>query len=124
MATTKQDKIRNKLQNKVFDVFGKSVTFKKQNTITYNDRGEEESVTYTTSTITIVPYNIITNRQTFEAFGQVEEGDFDAAVPYDVDIGQGDIITMEDEDFKVREVQHNYLPDNVVSIVRLSRVRP
>ena len=124
MATTRQTKIRNKLKTKVFDRLGKNVTLKSKNTPTYNDRGEEESVTYSSSTIKIVPYNIFSHRETYEAFGTMSEGDMDAAVPYDVTINRGDIVEVESEDYEVKEIQPNYLPGNVVTIIRLSRVQP
>lgn len=119
---SKQDQIRNKLQTKVFSVFGKTVTLKSKSAVVYNDRGEEENQTLTSSSIEIVPYNIVHNSTSHQQFGELKAGDMDAAVPYTVDISKGDLLTIESEDWIVRELEKNYLPDNVVTIVRLSRV--
>lgn len=124
MATTKQDFVRSKLQTKVFDVIGKSVTLKSAGTPTYNDRGEAILSPYTESTVTVVPYNILTHKETFEGFGEVSEGDMDMAVPYDVIVAKKDIFTIESVDYEVRQIEQNFLPDNVVSIIRVSKVQP
>lgn len=122
--TTKQDLIRAKLQSKIFNVFGKSVTLKKKDAPTYNDRGEEVDTEYTSSDITIVPYNVIEQEQSYQAFGELIEGDMDAAVPYDISIDEGDLIEMDEIDYKVRSKAINPLPENVVTIIRLTRVQP
>jgi hypothetical protein len=114
--------IRTKLQNKIFTPYGKSVTLKSQSSPVYNTRGEQESVTQTTTTITVVPYNIIANRRSYEPFGDLDSGDLEMAVPYSVSIALKDIITMDGTDYVVSQVEKNYLPDNVVTIVRVSKV--
>ena len=115
------DGIRLKLENKVFNKFGKTVTLKSKSSPIYNDRNEEVASTLTSSTTKIVPYNILQDGTSYEAFGDVKEGDMDAAVPYDITVNKGDIFTIEDEDWNIRAVDRNYLPDNVVTIIRLTR---
>lgn len=123
MATTKESLVKSKLETKVFNVIGKSVTLKSKGTPTYNDRGEEIVSPYTESTVTVVPYNIFTHRETYEAFGDVSEGDMDVAVPYDTTIAKEDILTIESVDYEVKQIEQNYLPGNVVTIVRVSKVQ-
>jgi hypothetical protein len=121
---TRQDSVRAKLLAKVFNTttgVGKSVTLKSAASTTYNTRGEIESSSTTDTTITIVPYNQITQRS-HEAFGALSAGDLEAAVPYTVTINIGDLIYMESTTWKVIAVQPNWLPDNVVTIVRLTKV--
>lgn len=120
---SKQDQIRTKLANKVFAPLGKTVTHYTQATNTQNERGETESTAYTSSSVTIVPYNIIDKRQTFEAFGNLEAGEMDAAVPYTVDVQIDDKFTIDNVDWYVKERAYNYLPGNVVTIVRLTRTQ-
>lgn len=123
MASTKYVSLRNKLQRKIFDPYAKSVTLKSKDATTYNSRGEAEDQTYTESTVSMVPYNIMEQRQSYEAFGTMEEGDLDAAVPYDITVNQGDLVTIEGQDYEIKEVERNYLPENVVTIIRLTRVQ-
>lgn len=118
---TKQATIRNKLDSKVFNVIGKTVTLNSKSSPTYNIRGEEEDATITSSSIVIVPYNIMFREQSYEAFGDIESGEKDAAVRYDVDINIDDYLEIESENWIVKAIEKNYLPDNVVTIVRLSR---
>lgn len=118
---SKQELIRTKLQTKVFDVIGKTVTLISKSSPTYNTRGELESSTTANSSITIVPYNIFTERESYQRFGDLEEGDLDAAIPYTVTVNKDDVITMEGQNYTIKDIEQNYLPDNVVTIVRLTK---
>lgn len=118
-----ETKIRTKLQSKAFGRLGKSVTFKSKSSPTYNNRGDELSATYTDSTITIIPYDLTNAAESQEVFGNVQAGDMAAAIPYTVTVNVGDRIVMETLTWEVKEVNLNYLPGNVVSIVRMSRVQ-
>ena len=113
--------VRNKLDAKVFSPYGISVTFKKKSSPVYNSRGEESSVTTTSSTFLIVPYNVMADRQSFEKFGNLNEGDFDAAVRYDTDISIDDEVTFNGVDYKVKEIGEEYLKEIVVIIIRLTK---
>jgi hypothetical protein len=116
----KQDSIRAKLENKVFNVIGKKVTFISKVSPTYDVRGEITAYgTDSTSETEIVPYNIISDSQTYEAFGAVNTGDMDAAVRYSLSIKLDDIFVIDSTRYLIKNIQPNYLPDNVVSIVRL-----
>ena len=116
----KQDSIRTKLENKVFSVYGKIVTFISKVSPTYDIRGDIVAYgTDSTSETAIVPYNIISNSQTYEAFGALNSGDMDAAVRYSLSIKLDDIFVIDSTRYLIKNIQPNYLPDNVVSIVRL-----
>lgn len=116
-----QSKVREKLQLKIFSQIGKTVTFKKKSSPIYNTRGDLEGYTETNTEITIVPYNIIDKNRSYQEFGELLEGEFDAAVPYSENISEGDLIEMEGEDWKIQRIDKNYLPGNVVTIIRLTR---
>jgi len=118
---SKQDAIRTQLDTKVFSVLGKTVTLNSKSAPTYNSRGEIEIASASQSTVTIVPYNIIDSRQSYENFGDLNAGEMDAAVRYDVTIDIDDYFIIESENWIVKEIVKNYLPDNVVTIVRLKK---
>jgi len=44
------------------------------------------------------------------------------AVKYDQTISIGDIVLIETLTYEIKEIGKNFLPDNVVTIVRLARV--
>jgi SPP1 family predicted phage head-tail adaptor len=113
-------KMRNRIDG-VFDLLGKTVTFKKNLSLSYNSRGEETEDTQEESSIVIIPYSAVTNDQSYEAFGNVERGDIDAAVKYTVEISIDDTITMDSVDYRVKAIDKTFVPENVVTIIRLSR---
>lgn len=119
---TLQSEIREDLEAEVFGAFGKTVTLINKTTPIYNSWGEIESYTETSTSITAVPYDILWDRKSTQIFGQLKEGEMAMAVKYDQDVNKDDLITVETENFKVVEVNKNFLPDNVVTILRLARV--
>ena len=46
------------------------------------------------------------------------------AVKWDQDVSIGDIVIIESLTYEIKEIGKNFLPDNVVTIVRLARVVP
>lgn len=116
-----QDDIRDDLDTEVFEVFGKEVTLNSLSSPTYNTRGEMEDVASVASTITIVPYNIIDSRQSYESFGNIEEGEMDAAIRYNIVVNIDDELVFEGDTWLIKDISPNYLPDNVVTIVRITR---
>lgn len=115
------EKVRTKLENKIFSRLGKSVTLIKKSTPVYNSRGEQDSVTTTSSTISCVPYNIVDKRQSYQKFGELEEGDMDIALPYTVTVNIDDELTIESVNYVIKAIELNYLPENVVTIVRVTK---
>jgi hypothetical protein len=118
---TLQEEIRTDLENEVFSAFGKEVTLIRK-TSTYDDYGEEVSYTGSQEAIIAVPYNIVTTRESQEPFGSSREGELDMAIKYDQDISINDYIIMEGVTYEVKEIAKNFLPDNVVTIIRLTKI--
>lgn len=115
------EEIRTDLDNFVFIPYGKTVTFIKKTSPIYNTRGELQQVSSTNSSATIVPYNIAYKRESHQAFGNLQEGDMDAAVRYSLDVDINDGFTIDGTTYLVKQIEKNYLPENVVTIVRLSK---
>jgi hypothetical protein len=121
---SRQSSARSRLASKIFSTttgIGKTVTLKSLSSPTYNTRGEVENVTTTTSSITIVPYGQVT-QESKERFGDLQPGQVEAAVPYTVTVNLGDKITMEGSDWEIVAVEPNWLPDNIVTIIRMAKV--
>ena len=100
MVTVAQ--IRQKLQDKIFTPYGKSVTLKHDNTHTYNTRGDITAYNWSTSTISIVPYDFTTQALNFEDFSSFVSGEFFAAVPYTVTVSARDQIVMDTVSYEVK----------------------
>lgn len=116
-----QDEIRADLEAEVFNSFGKTVTFINKSTPIYNTWGEIESWTETQSSIVAVPYDILWDRRSTQIFGDMKEGEMAMAVKYDQTANKNDVVVIDSDRFTVVEVNKNYLPDNVVTILRLAR---
>lgn len=118
----KQDTVRAKLQNKVFSVYGKTVTLIKYLSPTYNERGELESgYSASTSSITVVPYNITNSARRQEVVGDANVGGMQMATPYTTSISIKDDVLMEGTYWTVSSIEVNYLPDNVVTIFTVTK---
>lgn len=120
---SRQESVRNKLATKIFNLktIGKTIVLKRKSSPLYNDRGELESNTETSTNIICVPYNIMDKQQSYERNGILKSGEMEVAVPWDTEVSVDDIMTIESEDWLVKEIFKNYLPENVVTIVRLVR---
>jgi hypothetical protein len=116
-----QDEVRSDLATEVFEAFGKTVTFINKSTPIYNTWGEIEGNTETSSSIIVVPYDILWDRKSPQKFGELKEGEMAVAVKYDQTVVKGDVFEIDSDRFTVVEVNKNYLPDNVVTILRLAR---
>ena len=118
---SEQDDVRSDLDIELFNFIGKTVTIKQKNAITYDEYGEESSPTYTSTSIVVVPYNITHEERTQQAFGDLPEGSMAVVLRYDQAVATGDLLTINGEDWEVRTIERNYLPDNVATIVGLVR---
>jgi len=119
-----QDEFRDSLDEEIFEVIGKTVTLVTEGSEVYNERGELENTTNVTTSIIGVPYNITNARQTHQSFGEIEEGDMDMVLRYDQAIAIDNKVIIDSQTYKVKEIQENYLPDNVATIVRLTKTEP
>jgi hypothetical protein len=118
------ESVRDDLDTELFDVIGKSVTFIKRSSTIYNARGEIENDTQTSSTVTIVPFNINEKTLTHQSFGNLPEGAMMAAVRYDLDVAINDSFTIEGDTWDVHGIEKNYLDQNVITIVALVKKQP
>ena len=114
--------IRSQLQSRLFTPYSKTVTLKTAGTPTYNSRGEPITGNYTTSSISLVDYNITNQSKTREQFGEFLAGDRIAAVTYDVTVNVDDVITINSIDFRVVEIRAPELVEVVVNLLQLRKV--
>ena len=111
--------LRDQLQQDVFDVYGTEVTFIKKSLPIYNNRGEVESVTTTSSTIKIVPYNVFTQMNNTQAWGETGEGSIYAVVPHSVNVALEDNIVFDGTIYTIKEVVSSHLVENVAKVIEL-----
>lgn len=109
------------MQTEVFGEFGKTITLINRTTPIYNTWGDVEDYLDTSTSVVSVPYDIFWDRKSPQPFGELKDGEMALAVPYTVSVEKEDIFLIEDEYFKTTSVNKNWLPDNVVTILVLTR---
>ena len=116
------DEVRTDIQQDIFDVIGKTVTLINKSTPIYNTRGEVVSYTSNQTDIIGVPYNIMWDRKDSQPFGDMNAGDMALFVPYTVTVKIDDEIIVESEYYKVVEIQKHFIPDNVATLLRITKI--
>ena len=111
------DSIRNRLKIQVFDKLGSNCTLTKLSSKTYNDYGDLETQTETSSTVKFVPYNLIEPNKTFNAFGQLNEGETDAVFSYDTTFNIDDKVVFNNETYRIRQIEDYILQGVTVAFV-------
>ena len=119
MVTAAQ--VRSRLQAKLFTPYGKTATLRTRGTPTYNERGDITTDSITTSSITVVPYDV-SSRKEFERFSTFAPGEVAMAVAYSVTVVPGDELILESVTYDIKEVIPNYLVDNTVNILRCAKI--
>jgi hypothetical protein len=118
-----QDEFREALDIDVLNEIGKSVTLIRKSSPVYNTRGEEVEGSTSQSTITIVPWDL-NERTSNQTFGKFIEGSVAMLLRYDQDISDDDLIVMEGQTYKILNINKNYLPDNVATIIQAIKTQP
>ena len=122
MATTRQELIRTKLEQKIFGTdLAKTVTLINKTTPVYNDRDEIESYTSTSTSTQAVPYDLITGRKNVTDWATLKEGDGSIAMRYSVEVDVRSVIVIDSVNYDVITLDPNFLPEGVVKIVTISR---
>lgn len=116
------DRVRNKLTNKVFNKLGSSLVWEPHSSSSI-DKWGDNTITYGTSTaLTAVPYNLVSSREAYNTFGDLQEGDTDMVVPYTSVLGTKDRITFNGVQYYVKQIEQYIISDGVVAYaVRLTK---
>jgi hypothetical protein len=116
------DEVRTDIQQDIFNTVGKNITLIKKSTPIYNTRGELTGYSSLSSTIVGVPYNIVESRYDPQPFGQYNSGDMAVFIPYTAEVKIDDELIIESEKYKIVEIQKHYIPENVGTLLRVSKV--
>lgn len=116
------DRVRNKLETKVFNKLGSNLVWQAHSSSSI-DKWGDNTITYASSTtLKAVPYNLISSRENYVAFGDLKEGEVDIVVPYTSVIGVKDKITFNGVQYFVKDIEQYIISDGVVAYaVRLTK---
>lgn len=96
--------IRNTIQSRIFDSIGSSVTIYTVSSST-DKWGDATSTVSSSTTITGVPYNLITGEKSYEVFGDLEAGQTVFILPYDSVVTVRDVIRFDSVDYIVEQIE-------------------
>lgn len=114
--------IKNKLETKVFNKLGSTVSVSAYSA-SYSKWGDETISYGTASSVTAIPYEYFPGRINYQSFGNLEEGDVIIIFPHDTTIDVRDKVTYSGSDYEVKEVEKFPLEGEVVAIAcRLSKI--
>ena len=119
----KQVQIRTQLENKLFSQYGKTATLKKASSPIYNDWNEFVSDSWIETSITIVNYDIFSDRKARYKYGNLSEGDQECIIPYSETVTTDDRLVIDGVEYTIENVEKPQLPDLVVNIVRISKLQ-
>lgn len=119
---SKEQQIKEQLESKLFFRFSKNATLKRALTPTYNNRGEILEQTYQEVNIRLVNYNITSQSDAVERWGEWVTGNQEAVIPYDVELSTNDLLVFGGNEYYIRAIRQPELPGVLVNIVRLEKV--
>jgi len=116
------DQVRKQVDDVLFPQLGSDAQLQKKQT-SYNSRGEETGSTYGSgATIQIIPYNFIQDRRETERLGDLDAGDANFAVKYDVDADEGDRVVFDGDTYEVIEVEKSHPGKVVIQVLSVNKI--
>lgn len=115
--------IRNKIGNKVFAGLGSTVVLYSDNVSGSVDKWGDKTASYTlVGSVTAVPWNLFSERESFQPFGTMDEGDLDMAFKYNQTLAIGYRAVVFGKNYLITQVEEFPLLDgNLVKIARLRK---
>lgn len=105
----------------VFEEVGKTVTFKKKSSPISNSWGEETGATYTDSTVSMLPLNVLVKDNFYSPFGDLMTGEQDVYFQSSVSVSIGDQVVYDGDTYEVREVDSYRFPSVVLIVARITK---
>lgn len=114
--------LQNKIEKKIFDALGSDYSFYAYTESTSDKWGDQTEAFGSATTITVVPYSLYANRNSYNVFGDLQEGEVDVVFKHDQSLKVGDKLVIDDYDFIIKVVEEFPLKnENLVKIARLSK---
>ncbi len=115
--------LQDKIKNKIFDIVGSSATLERLASSSTNKWGDMTPTYSSPVTITVVPYNTITNDETFQAFGDLQSGETDMILSFDTSFSVKDKLTFDSVVYLIKQKEKfPFQNGNLAWAVRLSKV--
>ena len=112
--------VRNKIGTKIFTRLGSTATRYPYTSQSVDKWGDATESYGSTENITVVPYNYIKKKTSFELFGDLQAGDLLMAFKYDQTLSEKDKIVYDGKTLFIREIEDFIISDGV--IVKVARL--
>jgi hypothetical protein len=111
--------IQSKLQTKVFDKLGSTLTVR--SITSSSDKWGDETTTSTSDTSVVgVPFYFFSQNKNYEQYGQLQEGEFDMIVPFGTTIDLGYQVIFDSRTYDVFQVEkYPYADGNIALLLRM-----
>lgn len=114
--------IQSKLQTKVFNKLGSTLTVR-EITTSINTRGDETTTSTSDTDVIGVPFYYFAQNKNYEQYGQLIEGEFDVIVPYDTTVNTDYQIIFDNKIYDVFQVEkYPYANGNIALLLRMKEV--
>lgn len=113
--------LRVKIENKIFSNLGSSCLVASVTTSSIDQYGDASYTNPTAVSATFVPWNLIDPRRSYQAFGDLQEGEMDAAFRYTQDLAIGYVVTFGSTDYLVNEIEEFVIQNG--ALVKVARLR-
>lgn len=113
--------LRNKIENKVFTNLGSSCLVSSETVSSLDKWGDATLNSPSGVSVVFVPWSVFDSRESFQSFGDLQEGDLDCAFKHDQSLEVGYVVTFDGVSYKVSNVEKFYLQDSV--LVKVARLR-
>ena len=114
--------LQNKIEKKIFDALGSQYSFYSRTEGSVDKWGDQTEAFGSATTITVVPYSLYANRNSYALFGDLQEGEVDIVFKFNQALKVGDKLVLGSNTFIVKTVEEFPLKnENLVKIARLSK---
>ena len=103
--------IRNKISNKLFSGLGSTATIYNLSSDSLDKWGDSTKTYSSGTSITVVPWGFMYQKEEHNPFGDLQKGEMDVAVPYDTTVSADDKIVYDSKTYKVKDVEKFTLKD-------------
>lgn len=112
--------IQEKIETKIFVELGSTVVRSPYLSSSTSKWGDADITYDSNQNITAIPYNLIANREDFQPFGDMDDGDVIMAFRYNQSLSTRDKITFDSKTYLIKQIEK--IPLNDVFLIQLARM--
>ncbi len=112
--------VQNKIEAKIFSKLGSTVVRTPYVSATFDKWGDATTTTGATENVVTVPYNYLQDKQSYEIFADLLDGETMMAFKHGQTLNQKDLIAFDGKTFIIKEIEQFPFAEGVV--LRVARL--